>query len=366
MRTAGVQKIDGANTSGSIKPHNRVAWVDYAKGICIIMVVLMWSTTDYGYSVGQEGWMHHVAVFAQPFRMPDFFLISGLFLAASIHAPWRDYLDRKLIHFAYFYLLWLTIQLVITETGMLLADPSSFAATWLKALIVPINSLWFVHLLAVFFLATRALRNSSPPLVFTLAALLHVAFHLGLLETGWNVANHFFDRYIFFYTGYVAAPWIFAFARRVAAAPRTAVGGVAAWAGINGLLTAGGHAAYPGVTLVLGFAGAGAIIAIASLLADRSRVRWLAYAGACSIVIYLSAFLPMKLMLKFLLVTGAVTDVGLACMVITVFAVAAPLVFHRAIQGTVLQYLYIRPGFVSLPTQPLADTRHRPPAGALR
>lgn len=330
------------------------------------MVVLMWSTTDYGYNVGQEGWMHHVAIFAQPFRMPDFFLISGLFLAASIHGPWWEYLDRKLIHFAYFYLLWLSIQLALTEPGMLLSDPIGFAATWLKALVVPVNSLWFVHLLAVFYFVTRLLRNTSRWMVFTLAAVLHVAYNLGTIETGWNVAAQFFDRYIFFYTGYAAAPLIFAYARRVTAAPGTAVAGLAAWAGVNGLLTAGGHAAYPGLTLVLGFAGAGAIIAISSLLADKSRARWLAYAGARSIVIYLSAFLPMKLMLKLLLVTGAVADVGLACAIITVFAVTAPLAFHRAIQGTVLQYLYIRPAFFRLPPQPHVDTRQRHPAGALR
>ena len=31
----------------------------------------------------------------QPFRMPDFFLISGLFLARVIDRDWRDYLDRR-------------------------------------------------------------------------------------------------------------------------------------------------------------------------------------------------------------------------------------------------------------------------------
>ena len=42
--------------------------------------------------------------------MPDFFLISGLFLASVIDRDWRTYLDRKVVHFVYFYLLWMTIQ----------------------------------------------------------------------------------------------------------------------------------------------------------------------------------------------------------------------------------------------------------------
>ena len=54
--------------------------------------------------------MYAAVAFARPFRMPDFFLISGLFLARVIDRDWRDYLDKKVIHFAYFYVLWVTIQ----------------------------------------------------------------------------------------------------------------------------------------------------------------------------------------------------------------------------------------------------------------
>ena len=57
--------------------------------------------------------MHAVVEFAKPFRMPDFFLISGLFLARVIDRDWRTYIDRKVVHFAYFYVLWVTIQFAL-------------------------------------------------------------------------------------------------------------------------------------------------------------------------------------------------------------------------------------------------------------
>ena len=50
--------------------------------------------------------------------MPDFFLISGLFLAARIDRPWRAYLDTKVVHFAYFYVLWVNIQFAMKAPGM--------------------------------------------------------------------------------------------------------------------------------------------------------------------------------------------------------------------------------------------------------
>jgi uncharacterized membrane protein YcfT len=50
--------------------------------------------------------------------MPDFFLISGLFLARMINRDWRDYLDRKVFHFAYFYVVWVTIQFAFKTPGL--------------------------------------------------------------------------------------------------------------------------------------------------------------------------------------------------------------------------------------------------------
>ena len=96
----------------------RLDWADYAKGICIIMVVMMHSTLGVEAAAGAQGFMHSVVEFARPFRMPDFFLISGLFLSRVIDRDWRTYLDRKVVHFAYFYVLWVTIQFAFKAPGM--------------------------------------------------------------------------------------------------------------------------------------------------------------------------------------------------------------------------------------------------------
>jgi hypothetical protein len=48
------------------------------------MVVMMHSTLGVGEAVGREGFMHLLVAFAKPFRMPDFFMISGLFLSRVI------------------------------------------------------------------------------------------------------------------------------------------------------------------------------------------------------------------------------------------------------------------------------------------
>src|SRR5919112_6029177 len=104
MRQAETQKLTGGADD------RRVAWVDTAKGICIVFVVMMHATLGVGEAMGGEGFMHWVVAFAKPFRMPDFFLISGLFLARVIDRDWRSYGDRRVVHFLYFYVLWLLIH----------------------------------------------------------------------------------------------------------------------------------------------------------------------------------------------------------------------------------------------------------------
>src|SRR3954468_9376970 len=91
-------------------PPVRIDWVDYAKGICIVMVVMMHSVLGVETATGQTGFMHVLVAFAKPFRMPDFFVFSALFLSVVIARGWGPYFDRKVVHFAYLYVLWLTIQ----------------------------------------------------------------------------------------------------------------------------------------------------------------------------------------------------------------------------------------------------------------
>src|ERR1700704_2991820 len=138
----------------------RVDWVDYAKGFCIIFVVMMHSTLGVEQAAGEQGWLHTVVAFARPFRMPDFFLISGLFLAQVIDRDWRTYLDRKGVHFAYFYVLWVTIQFAV-KAPMLMPEHGAAGTAWLylEAFWEPFGTLWFIYLLPIFFVVTRLTRE---------------------------------------------------------------------------------------------------------------------------------------------------------------------------------------------------------------
>src|SRR6202795_3143723 len=203
----------------------RVDWVDYAKGFCIIMVVMMHSTLGVEKAAGTTSWLGAVVEFARPFRMPDFFLISGLFLARVINRDWRSYLDRKVLHFAYFYALWVTIQFVFRAPGIAAeAGVAGVIKEFLLAFIEPFGTLWFIYLLPIFFVGTKLTRRLPPVLIFVVAALLEAL----KIHTGWTVIDEFAARFVYFFAGYWLASYVFVLARQVQEHPRLAIGGVAA------------------------------------------------------------------------------------------------------------------------------------------
>jgi uncharacterized membrane protein YcfT len=327
-------------TANGTSATGRVDWVDYAKGICIVMVVMMHSVLGVELAAGQAGFMHVLVAFAKPFRMPDFFLISGLFLALVIDRDWRTYLDRKVVHFAYFYVLWVTIQFGFKAPAF--AAESSWAHVgflYLESFIEPFGTLWFIYLLPVFFVVIKLTRNISPILVWTIAAALEMAH----VVTGWTVIDEFCARFVYIYSGYLFADHVFALSDRARARPALALMALALWALANGGLVALGTSELPLVSLALGLCGACAIITIGTLLA---RTRWLnvlRFCGEHSIVIYLAFFLPMASTRTLLLKTGIIPDIGMVSLIVTVVGVVGALLIWRAALAVHANFLFERP-----------------------
>ncbi|KPF99484.1 acyltransferase [Rhodopseudomonas sp. AAP120] len=319
---------------------DRVDWVDYAKGICIIMVVMMHSVLGVEAAAGQTSFMHYVVEFAKPFRMPDFFLISGLFLAVVIDRDWRTYLDRKVVHFAYFYVLWVTIQFAVkapsfaAEMGW-----AGVAKLYALSFIDPFGTLWFIYLLPIFFVVTKATRSLPPLLIWGIAALLE-SLHL---QTGWMVPDEFCARFFYFYTGYLFARHVFAFSDAARARPALALAGLATWAVVNAALVHVGLSEWPLLSLALGLAGAGAIITVGTLLAEKRWLDGLRFCGEHSIVIYLAFFLPMAISRSLLLKFGGFLDLGVIAILVNIAGVVGALLIWWLALKSGARFLFERP-----------------------
>jgi uncharacterized membrane protein YcfT len=330
----------------------RVDWVDYAKGICIVMVVMMHSVLGVEAAAGQTGFMHAVVAFAKPFRMPDFFLISGLFLGLVIDRDWRIFLDRKVVHFAYFYVLWVTIQFGFKAPAFAAETSWQHAGyLYLESFVEPFGTLWFIYLLPIFFVVIKLTRKLPPPLILGIGALLEAAH----IVTGWTVIDEFCNRFVYIYSGYLFASYVFALSDAARARPWATITGLAAWAVINQGLVTAGVSEWPGISLLLGLAGACAIITLGTLLASAQLLNGFRFCGAHSIVIYLAFFLPMAATRTLLLKTGIIADIGMVSLIVTGAGVLGALAIWRGALAVHANFLFERPdAFWIAPKKPLA------------
>ena len=335
----------------------RVLWVDYAKGWCIVLVVMMHSALGVGLAVGDTGWLHEIVAFAKPFRMPDFFVISGLFLGRAIDRPWRDFLDKRVVHFAYFYAIWFFIALVLKSAELDIHGPSTFVRAYLWGFLEPFSSMWFIQLLPFFFVGMRLCKHIPAPLLLTMAAGLHIvaacypeggAYAMASQLTAVTTVDSFLLFFVYFAAGHLFRERVFAFATAVAQRPGRTIAGLVLWALLEELSVVAGLPEVPGLTLIFGFAGAAAVVTLSALLARTNWLPWLAYCGQHSLVIYLSFFVPMAATRLLLVRTGWVTDVGWMSLIVTVVAIVAPIMLDAITRDTPLAFLYRRPAWARL------------------
>jgi hypothetical protein len=142
-----------------------------------------------------------------------------------------------------------TIQFAFKAPGLAAeAGWEGVATQYALAFIDPFGTLWFIYLLPVFFVVTKATRDVPPMIVWFVAALLQIA----QVHTGATVIDEFCARFVYLYSGYVLAPYVFRFAATVAVNKRDAIRLLVTWALFEALMVFGGYSTFPVVGLGLG------------------------------------------------------------------------------------------------------------------
>ena len=344
----------------------RLEWVDMAKGLSIFLVVMMYAASSVGEDTGGVGALHWAIAFATPFRMPEFFLISGLFLSQVIDRPWRAFADRRIVHYLYFYVLWALIHIVF-KVGLLATDPIGALEQIAWAVIQPYGVLWFIYMLAVVGTVTKLLHSLPAPVwaVFGIGAILQML----PIHTGSYLIDQFADYFVFFYAGYVLAPLLFRLAGWAVDKMALAVIGLAIWAILNAALVFSpgfamhpihpvmGYAGLPGVHLLLALAGTAALCVIAALLTRLPWMNWLRWMGSKSLIIYVAFVLPMGIS-RALLIKLGVDEPTVLSLAIMAISIVSPLVLYWLVLRTGLGgFLFERPAWAHLPGTAKSPTR---------
>jgi uncharacterized membrane protein YcfT len=343
---------------------NRLSWVDSAKGISIILVVMMESVFNVGQDADGVGLFHYVIAFATPFRMPEFFLISGLFLSLVIARPWMHYADRRVVHYFYFYLLWMVIHLVV-KIAIASGQPVEAAQQIALGIIEPYGVLWFIYLLAVFSATTKLCYTLKVPHAVVLA--VGAALEMGnfTLPPLFYLVEQFCHYFVFFYCGYLFAPRIFKLVDWAMDHVALGIAGLVAWAALEGALVFSpgfglypdhvdlGLAGLPGLRLCLAVIGAVALCVSGGLLSKLRFMDWLRWLGEHSLVVYLVFVLPMTFFRAALIKLHLVHNVSFASFAVIVVAIGFSVALYGLVQWSGRgRFLFERPAWAHIPGTP--------------
>ncbi|RYF80999.1 MAG: acyltransferase, partial [Chitinophagaceae bacterium] len=101
----------------------RLSWMDYARGIAIILVAyrhVFEGAKEAGIAVQQYEFLEYFNIFFYSFRMPLFFIISGVFITRSLQKRGlKAYTENRARTVLYPYFVWgflqLSLQMVFTR-----------------------------------------------------------------------------------------------------------------------------------------------------------------------------------------------------------------------------------------------------------
>ena len=320
-------------TSAGPERSTRIDWVDYAKGICIVMVVMMHSVLGVEKAAGHTGFMHAFVLFAQ--AVPDAGFLPDLRpVPGRRDRPRLAHLSRPQGRALRLFLCAVGDDPVRLQGARLcrrerlgamsaccICNPSSSRSARCGSSICCRSSS-----------SSQNCRASVPPLaIWLVAAALEIGAYLDRLDRDRRIL-----RALRLFLFRLSARRLRVRAGRTVPGqrPALALAGLALWALVNGgLVELGTSANGRWSRWRSGFAGAGAIIVMGTLLARMQWLNFLRYCGEHSIVIYLAFFLPMAATRTLLLKTGLITDIGTISLIVTVAGVVGAVAIWRLAPG---------------------------------
>ncbi len=163
----------------------RLFWVDYAKGIAIILVVyrhILIGIERSGIEVSE--WLRNVNEMVYSFRMPLFFILSGIFISRTIEKyKGNTFIKLKSKTILYPYLVWGIIQITIQIVLSKYTNSHRSLVDYTYLIINPraIDQLWYLLALfncSILFYLLFSLSKSNSWVLLTISFVLYSGSYL--------------------------------------------------------------------------------------------------------------------------------------------------------------------------------------------
>ena len=328
--------------------NQRMDWIDYGKGIGIILVVyghLLSSAYHAGIKIPEHFFVLSDSI-VYGFHMPLFFLLSGLFVESSLQKRGgKSYVLDKFSRIAYPYVIWSLLQVSVE---VLFSNQTQMGATFADLAAIPyqpwgqfwfLYALFLMHITYVLFNMFR--RYSSAFLFIFAAALFFNPLYIGTAGL-FGYSTHF----VFFVSGIILRKflveaekynpplWLILFLFIILIGSGYAIFEYQ----IEPIRLAGGG--HPFYFLYLAILGTIACISLAQYLAKRNAARYLQVLGQYSLQIYLVHMLAGVGMRMVLLHVFGIQNWVLHIIIGAGFALTAPIILQKLSDKLKFPYLF--------------------------
>jgi len=149
----------------------RVGWIDICKGICILLVVLLHSTSYYKFTGGVvPDAVNRLANGLAPIRMPSLIFLSGLMINFSLRKGTGPFLVRRATILIWPYILWNIIWAFASDNVAKMTDGYWWLGNW---------HMWFLFFIIVYSLVAVIIPRKYHAMFAIYAYLLSLAMDDG-------------------------------------------------------------------------------------------------------------------------------------------------------------------------------------------
>ena len=182
-----------SNSEVSHQARGRIEWVDAAKGIGIILVVIGHAIVGLrdGALIPKDGTLTYILKLIYSFHMPLFFFLSGIFIAKRVASGALAFSKTSTTKLGKAYLIWLPVQMLILGLAGSLAnkpfDGSLF--DYIAILWTPRYNFWFIYALLLMNLMSALVlpRLGATAVIITSLLLYSLAQWIKLPPMLWGL-----------------------------------------------------------------------------------------------------------------------------------------------------------------------------------
>ena len=357
-----------------MKP-GRLSWIDYARGIAIILVTyrhVFEGLKEAGIPAEKYYLLEYSNIFFYSFRMPLFFIISGVFIALSIQKKGLPkFIESRARTILYPYFLWGFLQLTLQMIFMKYTNGQPTPASYLHLFYLPREIAQFWYLFALFnvsvlyafareMLKFTVVHNIITGLIFFYLSSLVYQYHFKI-----GFVSDILHNYIFFAIGDMVSKYLlnknnqsyFESGKTVLLMFIPFIGAQAYFLIQNLQHTTSKYMFVeyyqPFVFLLIAIIGCAFIISVTFFLQKRNVFSWLTYLGRHSLHIYVAeviAFGAVRIILNNLL---GIENVAVLLISGIIAGIIIPLLLYRLAVKMNMRWIF------TLEKEPAVENRNR-------